>query len=603
MSTRSAPPRHRTLALSCLLAAALATAAAAQWPQWRGIDGAGIATTPEPLPVEWSADAANVRWRTEIPGEGTSSPVVSDGRVFVTTAYEGDRFTGLRAGVAVAVALLAALFAVGAWRRRRPVAEPRPGSRAALVFSLIFAALAILIAVQPELFYSVDNPGRVWRTCGAVGLLGLGVGFAWLRPGSALRLGGAAILLAASAFFVLQMPHGPRGPIPLDKRLTFAAPGLAAAAICLVNWLRARRRDDATAVAPGLTLLALLLAPMIFLPPNYLGGLLRVVVCLDFDSGEILWTRPVLAAPPEQKWPRSSYATPTPATDGEVVAAYFGAGVGVLGLDGDLLWARRFPEYSRHTRYGAGSSPLIVGDAVIVVQESEMYQDGPPSWMAAFDKATGDVLWRITPEGAQDSYGTPLVFDTPGGPQMVHASWKALTAWDLATGAPLWRVDYPMWQLVASMGRSGDTVAVTGGAYGEKTLMALRLPEDRSGPPELLWTADKRVASIASPVIYQGLLFTVTDGGIMSCYDAETGEEQWKQRLDGEFYASLVAGDGKVYALATDGSTRVIAASREFALLADNELASPSGTTSPALGGGSILIRTEAGLYRIDAKG
>ena len=334
--------------------------------------------------------------------------------------------------------------------------------------------------------------------------------------------------------------------------------------------------------------------------PNYLSGLQRVVVSLDLESGELLWERSVLQAPPEQKWPRSSYATPTAAADGEQVFAYFGSGVASLDFDGHILWRRKFPNYLGHTRYGAGASPVLTDDLVILLQESEMYQDPTPSWMAAFDKRTGEPSWRIESEDMRDSYSTPILVPTPAGEQLVAASWKKLLAFDPASGRRLWSFEYPMWQVVASLARSGDLLAVTGGAHGDKSLQLVRAPgREAETRAELLWQSTRTVADVPSPVIHEGILFTVTSGGVLTSYDVETGEVFWRKRLKGEYYASLVAGDGKVYATNTAGATTVLVAASEYREISVSD--SAEGVyASLAIADGGLLIRSARELFFIE---
>ena len=132
---------------------------------------------------------------------------------------------------------------------------------------------------------------------------------------------------------------------------------------------------------------------------------------LNSQSGEVLWTTPVFSGPAEQKWHHNSFATPTPVSDGERVFAYFGHGLASIDLDGRLEWWIEFPGYTHSTRYGSGASPVLSENAVIVVREREINQQGPASWMAAFEKTSGRSLWRIEPPRAHDSYTTPLLVE------------------------------------------------------------------------------------------------------------------------------------------------------------------------------------------------
>ncbi len=579
---------------------------AADWPQWRGPEGLGVAAAAVELPATWGPESANVRWRTPIPGQGISSPIVVGGRAFVTTAYESRRADLLSAVLRAAAGLLAAVLAFAVWRAlaRRP-AEGRARRDALLVAggSLVFLLLALALAVKPELFLEAGNPGRMWRVGGTLSLLGLAAAFAWFPPASRWRLVGALALLAGGGLVAYLMPHGPLGPVKLEKKLVAALPGLAFGIWYAIQFRRARARGAAPIYRPLFCLPLLVLAALVFAIPNLGNALDRVVVAVDLAGGEILWETPVFSAPPEQKWDRSTYATPTPATDGERVFAYFGAGIGAVDLDGRVLWVRRFPHYSQHTRYGAGSSPVVAGDAVVVMQESEAFQGGPPSWLGAFDRETGDRRWRIEPPEAHDSYTTPLLVGAGPAAQLLTATWQTLISYDPATGERRWSHPYPMEQLVASMGREGDLVVVSGGVYGDKVLVAFRVSGD--GPDargEVLWESRRSAATIPSPVVYGGRVYTLTDSGILTCYDAASGETLWKQRLTGEYFSSLAAGDGKVYATNTEGATTVFAAGPEFRSLAVNDLGA-AVYSSPALSGDCLLLRTARDLYCIDPEG
>ncbi len=588
------------------------------WPQWRGPEGLGVSDLAG-LPERWQPQGENIRWRTELPGDGISSPVVSNGRVFVTTAYEAPgnlaRDVALRSALAIAALALTWLALA---RRRRGLAIERGledrdrqallgAIRWVLAVSGLFSLLAILMAVRPELFLEAGNPGRSWRAGSLLALLGLAAAVGWFRPDSKARLAAAISLLLVTAYLAFNIPSGPLGALPPRRVLETVLPGLMGFVWGVFSFSRARGRDSPSPVAgfydSRAAGLLVVMALLIFVPPNYLSGLQRVVACLDLETGQILWERSVLQAPPEQKWPRGSYATPTVAADGRFVFAYFGSGMASLDFDGNIQWSKRFPSYTGHTRYGAGASPVLTEDSVILLQESEMYQDPAPSWMASFDKGTGEAIWRIEPPEARDSYNTPLLVPTPAGTQLVTASWKKLLAFDAATGERLWSFDYRMFQIVASLVRFGDLLAVTGGAHGDKSLMVVRTPAAGSDePPQLIWESTRTVAEVPSPLFYRGMLFTVTSGGVMTNHEAATGDVHWRERLEGEYFASLVAGDGKIYATNTEGATTVIAAKPLYREISVNQ--SGNGVyASPAIADGGLLIRTADELFFIEGTG
>lgn len=590
----------------CLVALALlaAVAVSADWPQWRGTDGLGVAPEGQPLPVSWSTDGRNIKWRAEILGEGNSSPAVIDGRVFVTTAYEGRRGDPLSTVVLVAVVGLGLLFLILLVRKLArgalPIKPRRMGALLLVGGSVVFVVLGVVSAVMPELLFPIGKPGRIWRVGGALAILGLAAAFGWFRAGSRWRLAGAAILVLGAALIVYFSPSGYKGTRPVSERIAYVLPGIAAACWFAFDYFRSRRRSGAVGapearshpwLAAGLVVLSLL----VFIPPNFLNRLQRAVVCFDLESGELLWERAVFSAPPEQKWPRGTYATPTPASDGKQVFAYFGAGLASLDHEGKLLWVQKFPEYSRYTRYGAATSPVLTEDSVIVVQEREMYQGGPPSWVAAFDKRSGEPRWRISPVDAHDSYSTPLLLRSEAGTNLLTATWHLLAAYDVETGERLWSVDHPMEELVASVARADDLIALTGGVHGERSLRVMRLEAHTA---ETLWETKKGVATISSPVLYDGMLFTITEEGFMLCYEAESGTVLWRQRLDGQYFSSLLAGDGKVYASNLDGATTVVAADSDFRSISVNQLEGAIWA-SPAVSDSCLLIRTDRYLYCI----
>ncbi len=602
----------RRMVFACMAALlAFAMPGLADWPQWRGPDGAGVAAGARSLPETWQPDGSNIRWRTSIRGEGISSPVASNGRVFLTTAYESAALSRLRTLCSILAVALAALFLYLFWRRRkrrraavRPVAPTggleRWDARLVAAASFFFVVAGTAMAARPELFFPVGNPGRAWRVGGAIALLGLAAGFGWFARRSPMRLLGVLLVTLGAIGILLRMPPGSHGPTPLSKSLPFVVPGLALAILYLFGFRQARRSLAPAAIGRGSTALMglclVVLAALAFAPANLLSGLERVVVCVDEATGEVLWERTVLTSPPEKKWDNSTYATPTPATDGELVFAYFGHGLAALDFDGNVRWRETFPDYSHHTRYGAAASPVLHRDAVILGREREL-DLGDSSWIGAWEKSTGRrIWWHLLPD-AHDSYTTPMLVESESGDQLLTASWNALAAYDAASGERLWSVDYPMEQMVASMARSGDLLAVTGGAYGDRYLMVFRLAPD-GARPKVLWQTNRTVAAIASPVFYDGKLFTVSVPGIMTVYDAESGEELWRKRLTGEHFASLVAGDGKVYATNVDGAVTVVSAA-DPGVVAVNDLDGPV-YSSPAIAGGCLLIRTTRSLFCIE---
>jgi len=643
---------------------------AGQWPQWRGPEGLGV-TSDGNLPQRWSEDSENIRWKARIPGLGHSSPVVSNGRVFVTTAYE-DSAPGVirRLGVGLAGLLTAVFLAAvvarlvlalrasesGPARAAKDAPGRLPGRIVACISTVLFFLALVMMFVFPEQYdatageFLADTLGTydtehvfyvgkevaaaTWLNTGALALLGWAVALYWIRAHSIWRpLGGLAFVPLAVALVALTPLDAWKYPIVLWTRALFVVPGALVAAWHLLGYLELRRvGGDKVADGCGneaapprsaggirisrkyknlwrigskVSLVAFtsmaLLAAVAFVPVNLLlpnRGMHRAVVCLDVETGRILWQRRVFTSPAERKHRENSYATPTPATDGRRVIANFGVGVVCLDLDGQVVWKTLDPKYPGDTRYGAVSSVLRWQDRVIVLQESEE-NTKRTTWLAAFEKTSGDVLWRTKPSGLHMAYTTGLLYEDGDGAKLIVATFERIFCFDVVSGQLLWEDRIPMQQLVAGFARSGNVICIGGGTWGESGLLALRLggPEE-ARPFELLWRASEDTPGCASPVIYNGILFTITDTGVMRAYDVASGKLHWRKRLRGRYLASLLAGDGKVYACSTNGWTTIVAAEPEMRILGRNRL-SGDCRASIAVTDSHFLVRTSDFLYCI----
>jgi len=645
------------------------------WPQWRGPEGLGVSADRN-LPEVWSTDGTNIIWKTRIPGAGHSSPIISHGKVFLTTAYENSRAVISHQMVAATIGVLALFFTVGAsarsivgWRGSKLGDNRKQGGFLnrilnpiiAVGSTAVFLLFAVLLFVFPEhydatigqflaqtlgnydtehLFYIGDDTGAArWLNSGAAALLGLAASLHWLRARSIWRVLGALVFVLLAVAFVAFTPADLwKYPLPLSPRLLFVIPAGLVAAWFLLGYLDVRLQSrpaiasDEEGSSPevkasvleslnrvtilwrhegmcrlGSVLSTLLfvsvatMALLVFIPVNLLLpeiGLQRAVVCVDFESGEILWQRPVFIAPAERKHRDNSYATPTPATDGRYVVANFGAAVVCLDAQGHVIWKIRDPKYTDDTRYGAAGSVLLWEDKAIVLQEREE-NTRRRTWMAAFDKASGKLHWRVEPQNLSWAYTTGLLYDDGAGMKLITASHKNVACFEVDSGQLVWKHEIILEQLVASMVRIDSLFYLGGGTWGPNALMAMRLSDSgQETEIEALWQASADTPGCSSPVAYNGMIFTVTDTGVMCCYDANSGQQHWRERLKGRYLASLVAGDGKIYASNTDGLTTVVAAAPQFQVLSQNQLEGDC-RASLAVAESHILARTSEFLYRI----
>ncbi len=342
---------------------------------------------------------------------------------------------------------------------------------------------------------------------------------------------------------------------------------------------------------------------LMFISANFLFrqlGYQRSVLCLALQTGEILWKKTVFVAPAERKNLYNTYATPTPCTDGNYIIAYFGCGIACLDFEGNIIWKHEYPEYARNTRYGIGNSPIIANDLVILVHDREGTTNGS-SWITAFDIQSGHPRWKIERDFALNSYSTPIIYRSDTELQLLTSTKRIMAVHDMSSGELLWTVEHPNKQVVTSLVKSGDLVCLAGAIHPPKSTIVMHLNgSERSSKPDFLWESKRNVPGVSSPVIYDDKLFLVTDSGVMTCYDLESGKEHWKIRLRrGKYYPSLVAGDGKVYACNNDGVVTVLSAKSELEILAENELGE-SCLASPAIVDGRLLIRTAQHLYCIE---
>lgn len=331
------------------------------------------------------------------------------------------------------------------------------------------------------------------------------------------------------------------------------------------------------------------------------------VIALDLRTGERLWETTVLTREREPFPVRSVNNTssgPTPVTDGERIYAYFGTHLAALDFSGELLWIYEVDsDYLDHVYYGAGSSLVLAGDKLLVLRDREKVAPELVGWLGAYDKLTGKRLWRKKWQDTCCSYTTPILYEGQSGTEILITQAGRFASFELETGKRLWTRPQKVNQPVASPVLAGDLLCSSSGGHGVKNVTCWKMRANNKGNtrPEPLWASNQGVNSIASAVLYNGLLFSVTDEGVMYCFDAKTGRALWRTRLErGNYSASLTAGDGKIYAFSRWGSSSVIAAASRFELLALNTLPHRDVVATPAVADGCLLVRTNDHLMCVE---
>ncbi len=337
-------------------------------------------------------------------------------------------------------------------------------------------------------------------------------------------------------------------------------------------------------------------------PNPYVAGHVTLkAICIDRDNGRILHDLTLFQTDePVVLNTMNSYASPTPVVEAGRVYCDFGA-MGNACVDtatGKIVWSRHL---SVEHQVGPGSSPILYGDTLILTRDGCDQQ-----YITALDKTTGRTVWK-TPRPPHDTavmvyrkaFTTPVVFEDNGVDQMVVLGAQWIVSYDPAIGKERWRVDTGPTFSNASCPAYGDGLVYVCTAYGGTRMYAIRT--DGRGDvtdTHIAWEVQRSTPRRTSPLLVDGRLYLVSERGVASCVDAETGEVYWSERLDGAFSASPVFADGHVYFFGENGTATVIQLGDSFRTLAENHIDGRIMAT-PAFVDRSVILRTDTHLYRI----
>ena len=343
-----------------------------------------------------------------------------------------------------------------------------------------------------------------------------------------------------------------------------------------------------------------------FLHPDSVGADRRhtfKIICLDRDTGKILWEQTAFEGTPyDNRHRKSSYAASTPATDGKLIYAFFGSeGLYAYDFNGKPAWKADLGKLGT-VGMGTGTSPIVHENLVIVQCD---HASGEASFIVALDKKTGKQVWK-TPRKVQVSWATPILVRTSKRAELITSGTEAVVAYDPATGKELWRTKGVESNAIPSPVATRDMVVISAG-YPAKTAYALRLggSGDLSAPANIVWSYAKGTAYVPSPTLYGDYLYLMTDRGILTCLDARTGEVRYEGGripVPATFTASPVAFDGKLLLTSEDGDTFVLRAGPKHEVIRTNSVGEPV-YASPAISDGQIFIRGEKNLYCIGKTG
>ena len=335
------------------------------------------------------------------------------------------------------------------------------------------------------------------------------------------------------------------------------------------------------------------------------GGVDRELraLCLDAATGKTLWDTMVITqkgegAPKIHK--KNSHASPTPIVEGDRLYVHFGhMGTACLDLAGKVIWTQRDLEYP--PLHGNGGTPVIVGDLLIYSADASK-----APFIVALDKRSGEVKWKTpraeTPARRKFSFSTPTLIDVDGKKQLVSPASGAVFGYDPANGQEIWKVEYDQGYSVIPKPVVHENMVFIGTGYDKPNVLGIRVDGRSKGDvtdSHLEWEITKRAPHTPSMLVVNGLLYFISDGGVASCVDAESGEMIWQERAAGAMSASPIYAAGRIYFQDESGKCTVLKAGRKFEKLAENDIGERS-LASFAVDEGVIYLRTEKHLFRIE---
>jgi outer membrane protein assembly factor BamB len=334
------------------------------------------------------------------------------------------------------------------------------------------------------------------------------------------------------------------------------------------------------------------------------------VMCLDRRNGRVLWDQVACTGVPKiKRHLKGSHANCTPATDGQHLVVCFGSeGLYCYDMEGKLLWKRDLGVldsgffFDADYQWGFGSSPIIYRDLVILQCDT-----GKNSCIAAYRLDDGSKVW-MTPRDEIPSWGTPTIIEANGRTDLVTNGTKFARGYDPATGQELWRLGKNAEITVPTPFLGQGLIFITSGYRPIQPIYAVKPgakgdispAKEKDSGPYVAWSKKKGGPYMPTPIVYGEYLYTCSNNGIVTCYEAKTGKEIYKERLPGRggYTASPVAADGKLYFTSEESGVRVVKAGPKFQVLAANPMGDVCMAT-PAICDGMIFVRTQHHLYGI----
>jgi len=327
-------------------------------------------------------------------------------------------------------------------------------------------------------------------------------------------------------------------------------------------------------------------------------------LAIDRETGTVVWQRVLREAFPHDGGGHytGSLASQSPVTDGTRLYVSFGSeGIFALDWQGAVVWERDLGKMYPVHGHGEGSSPAVWRDLLFVNWDHE-----PESFLVALDSGTGEERWRVARDEIT-SWGSPVIIDHRGEPQLVVSGTRRIRAYRPETGELIWECGGLSTNVVASP-VAGDGFLFAGSSYDTKAFLAIRLEGargDLTGGEQVVWSRNRATPYVPSPLLAGGTLFFLHHyQGVLIGVDPRTGEDRpGAFRLPGmtDVYASPVAAAGRIYITDRDGTTVVYQQGERPKFVAENRL-EDRFSASAAMAGREFFLRGERWLYCLEAR-
>ncbi len=314
------------------------------------------------------------------------------------------------------------------------------------------------------------------------------------------------------------------------------------------------------------------------------------VLCFNLADGSLRWERQFWATGRTMTHEKISAATPSPASDGRRIFAIFSSNdCAALDLDGDLLWYRGLGrDYPNASNSLGMSSSLVVAEGVLVAQ----VENDSESFTAGLDAATGLNRWKIDRPKKANWTSPSLLKGADGRTLVALQSSKGVAVVEPATGKTVWSYD-------DGASTVPSTTVSDGKLYVPSQGLTVLEPAATGQPPKQLWRSSQMRPGTSSPLVLGDRVFTMNDGGILSCADATDGKRLWQLRLKGPFSATPVSAGGFLYCVNEKGLVQVVDPSKPDGVVVSELDLAQAVIGTPSIAAGSLFVRSDGKLWRI----